>query len=323
MRWRSPWLRALGALLTVAGLAWVMWVLVREGAAMARLLESPRLFITLALAAVFYAVATLLAASAWWWLLAIYGERPAWRVGYSLWARTQIAKYLPGNVFHYVGRQALGRRLGLRHATLAAAAFLELMTMLVAAALLGAAALASSSTAQGTWGALLLAAGLGAFGLVAFRVGDSVVQKLSGPKNGTQDVAEQGELREISRRHWVTLLVPPMGLHAVFLAATSGLVWLLSWALRPEAVASFSVWQVMGLYALAWAAGTVSLGAPAGLGVREAVLTLQLSPLLGPGPAAAVALALRFVTLLGDLFTALAGHLFSPRRAAAPGPLHP
>ena len=66
-------------------------------------------------------------------------------------------------------------------------------------------------------------------------------------------------------------------------------------------------WRILALYPLAWMAGTVAVGAPAGVGVREAILTLGLEPVLGPGPAAVVALALRLVTLGGDLLTALAG----------------
>ena len=53
----------------------------------------------------------------------------------------------------------------------------------------------------------------------------------------------------------------------------------------------------------AWIAGTLTPGAPGGLGIREGVLTLGLGPVLGSGDAAALALALRFVTLLGDVLT--------------------
>ncbi len=65
---------------------------------------------------------------------------------------------------------------------------------------------------------------------------------------------------------------------------------------------------VMTAYAAAWLAGTLMPGAPAGMGVREMVLTLELEPALGPTQAAALALALRLVTTAGDLLTALLGH---------------
>ena len=65
---------------------------------------------------------------------------------------------------------------------------------------------------------------------------------------------------------------------------------------------------VMTAYAAAWLAGTLMPGAPAGMGVREMVLTLELEPALGSTQAAALALALRLVTTAGDLFTAFLGH---------------
>jgi uncharacterized membrane protein YbhN (UPF0104 family) len=68
-----------------------------------------------------------------------------------------------------------------------------------------------------------------------------------------------------------------------------------------------SLLDVVCVYALAWLAGTVTPGAPGGLGVREAVLTASLGPIVGHGPAAAAALGLRGTTTAGDLLTALIG----------------
>ena len=53
-------------------------------------------------------------------------------------------------------------------------------------------------------------------------------------------------------------------------------------------------------FALAWVAGFLTPGAPAGLGIREALLVAGTAPLYGPGTALSAALALRLVTVLGD-----------------------
>ena len=47
------------------------------------------------------------------------------RLGIAAYASSQIAKYIPGNVFHFVGRHALGRRLGLELADLLEPASVE------------------------------------------------------------------------------------------------------------------------------------------------------------------------------------------------------
>ncbi len=50
-------------------------------------------------------------------------------------------------------------------------------------------------------------------------------------------------------------------------------------------------------------AGYIVPGAPAGLGVREALFTRLFAPELGEGVAACVALVFRLITTLGDIVT--------------------
>jgi uncharacterized membrane protein YbhN (UPF0104 family) len=56
----------------------------------------------------------------------------------------------------------------------------------------------------------------------------------------------------------------------------------------------------IGVFAVAWVAGFVTLVSPGGVGVREAVLLAGLTPAYGPGIALAVAVAYRVVTSIGD-----------------------
>ena len=65
--------------------------------------------------------AGLLLAEAWRRLLGPGTGAVATRHYHALYGRSQIAKYLPGNVFHLVGRQVLGRALGVSQARLAVA----------------------------------------------------------------------------------------------------------------------------------------------------------------------------------------------------------
>ncbi|KPK65866.1 MAG: hypothetical protein AMK73_01690 [Planctomycetes bacterium SM23_32] len=61
--------------------------------------------------------------------------------------------------------------------------------------------------------------------------------------------------------------------------------------------------------ALAHTAGLLAFFAPAGIGVREGVYLLVLGPLLGPSPAALVAVLARLVDVCGDLIAGGAGLL--------------
>jgi hypothetical protein len=105
----------------------------------------------------------------------------------------------------------------------------------------------------------------------------------------------------------------------------------------------FAVWLVMGLHVmtlvsalgpsgvvvacaavggmgLAWAAGLIFIPAPAGAGIRDAVLVATFAPLVGSTSAFAVALASRLLLLVVDVVLALAGAVaFGHRRNPRPG----
>ena len=60
----------------------------------------------------------------------------------------------------------------------------------------------------------------------------------------------------------------------------------------------------LGGYAFAWCVGFVVILAPAGAGIREVLLVAALGPVIGTGPATAVALVSRAVNTISDLLCA-------------------
>jgi hypothetical protein len=72
-----------------------------------------------------------------------------------------------------------------------------------------------------------------------------------------------------------------------------------------------------GAFAAAYAVGVVVVLAPAGVGAREGVFVLLLSPVVGVGAATALALLARVVHSLADALMA-AGWWFAARRARVP-----
>ena len=284
----------LGTGLALAGVAWVLWQILGSGWSPPDGFDGRRILPAIALAAGLYALLCLLQAIGWWWLTGVYGERRPMAPTAAVWARTQIAKYLPGNVFHYVGRQALGRRLGLGHEALVASHLLEVISLLAAAAMIGAGgAIATHSPALATV-SLPVVATAATVGLLAWPVADAALRRL--PFTAKRMTA----LPKLSVTRAGRLLLPALACHAAFLIGTGLLLLLLLRAAGPTAVGPM---DVLWVYALAWVAGLLTPGAPGGLGVREAVLTLGLGSALGSGTAAALALGLRFVTLLGDIIT--------------------
>ncbi len=293
----------LGMVLALAGVAWVLWQifgpgssfdLPASGGTLPAGFGGRRMLLAVALGAILYALLSLLLAAAWWWLTGVYGSRRPLVVTAAVWARTQIAKYLPGNVFHYLGRQALGRRLGLGHQALVASHLLEIASLFAAAALIGAGgAIATRSPASAAVSLPLIAA-VAVTGLLAWPFADAALRRL--PVTAETMAA----LPRFSVAAALRLLLPALASHAAFLAGTGLLMLLL---LRAAGPTDLGPADVLWVYALAWVAGMLTPGAPGGLGIREAVLTLGLGGVLGSGHAAALALGLRLVTLLGDVLT--------------------
>jgi uncharacterized membrane protein YbhN (UPF0104 family) len=97
--------------------------------------------------------------------------------------------------------------------------------------------------------------------------------------------------------------------------ALSGIVFAATYRIAGGEL-SGSLLPVAGAYVLAWLAGLVTPGAPAGIGVREAVLLFLLGG-VGTPPVILLAVILgRAVTVVGDLVFYLAGGVFGTGRPA-------
>lgn len=261
--------------------------------------DGPALLGGVALASLLYTLLLVLLALAWWWVVGIYGQAATFRTGYVVFARSQIGKYLPGNVFHFAGRQVLGREAGWTHPALVASVFLEMGSLLFAAVLLGAGGLLTSRLSESLMGLLPWIVLCGAGCLLVWPVVDGVLRRL--PKTASL----MSDLPRLGVRASLKILGPSVLTHGLFFAGTGSLLVMLmasAWGTPPA-----DAWNLLWIFPVAWAAGTIAVGAPAGVGVREAVLMLQLEPLLGPARAAALSVALRLVTTAGDALTAAVG----------------
>jgi hypothetical protein len=76
----------------------------------------------------------------------------------------------------------------------------------------------------------------------------------------------------------------------------------------------------LGGYAFAWCVGFVAVLAPAGAGVRDLLLIAALGPVIGTGPATAVALVSRGVNTISDLLCAGVAAFRRPRVATPDSP---
>ena len=263
---------------------------------------------------VFFALASLVLASSYalvatLWAIALrrLAGTPI-ATGARIWFLSNLARYVPGNVWSFVGAVELARRAGVaRRATLAVMATTQALSVGVALLVGLPVLLAERARLERP---ILLG------GVALLLVGVAVV-------------AFRGRLVGLVRRRWPQLdpgeLVPAPATAALLVAGYAAY-----WALTGLAFAGLvrslaplpadAVPLVVAAYAAAYAVGFLALVTPAGLGVREGVLVLALAPVLPAGPALVVALVSRAWMMLVELAGAGVASL-AARRLAARAPI--
>lgn len=239
----------------------------------------------LAACAATYAISHLSTGLSWPLAVRQLGTQLSFRDGLRIGLVAQIGKYLPGNVAHYAGRGLLAKQLGVSFSTTGISTAIELGSALSAVMMVALIAMAvdpqpiiwlPAIPSSGIIFMAILGVGMAALWAWLLRRGVGPLL-LAGP---TLCLA-------------VSFILSGLSLFA--LAQALGQV-------------DLSLALAVGVFALAWGVGFVVPGAPAGLGVREAILLALLGPIVGSGPAVAIALFHRLITAMVDAMAALAGY---------------
>lgn len=293
-------IRLLGFLALAVSFGYLVMVAARHASSFPDVTWTSRTAAALAGAMGLYLIMILTGSGAWLLLLRSVGGEVSPTEVLTIWGQAQAGKYLPGNVGQYLGRAALARRHGIPLHRSALTLVFETTGLIVTAA---ACALLAGTSLTSPWKIGLLAAAAVAAPYLLIHV------------------LERWFSGALERRLGVTRLPRPSvatlgGCMALY--AVGFVCWGLSFELLARGLfgagSDLSWARVVPAFALSWVAGFVTPGAPAGLGVREALLVGGTAPLYGPGTALAAALALRLVTVLGDGLAFLAGLALQARR---------
>ena len=277
--WRTPsfWLKLAGGLLGLAGIVFVALRLIEYQDELSQHALPASFWAVLAFLSVVYGLSNSLLAIGWASLLRSRKAVVETNRVISIYATSQLGKYIPGNIFQFAGRHALGLAAGLPNGALAASAVLELVFLALGG-------LALSLTA----GQHLLPAWPGFWFVVAAAALTAIIAIAVGRFAGRSATTAFAS-------YFAFLAVSGICFAAVFVSLTGGM---------PSAA---GLAYLAGAYVLAWLLGLVTPGAPAGLGIRETVLTVLLA---GMAPASIIILAVlasRLVTVAGDILFFAAG----------------
>ncbi len=233
---------------------------------------------TIALPRLALAVALLIASKL---LLVILSQRSVALAGYAVPYRrmftinalSQLAKYLPGGIWHFVGRAGYYHADGLPLRAVTHAMIVENLWLVFSAFMAGVSSL-----------------------LLYYADGWRLAVTLAGLIAVWWAVLWLIRLRFSGRRDWRGSL-ETLGFQALIWALVGASLWAVLPALDGWRAGSLAI----GAFCISWVIGYMALFAPGGIGVREAAMTALLAPVLPPHDALLYAAIHRFLWVAAEL----------------------
>ncbi|MFI6391747.1 lysylphosphatidylglycerol synthase domain-containing protein [Nonomuraea sp. NPDC050540] len=218
---------------------------------------------------------------AWREVLAGLGSPLSLRVSGRIMFVGQLGKYIPGSVWAYAAMMDLGRDHGSPPRRTFACISLALVINLGVALTIAAATLATHEALRKAWYLLLIV---------------PVIVVCLHPKVLTWGL---NLALRLARKEPLESVLP--GRTVLVAVAWTALGWLIYGVHTMLLAGRWDLYVLAtGAYAFAWATGLLTFVVPAGVGVREGVLVLVFTPLIGTGAAFAVALLSRVAFTLAD-----------------------
>lgn len=284
-------------------------------------IELGQAWTSIALALIPYMLAYVIFASSWHLLMRAVGDRGKLMTSWGIFLTAQFGKYLPGNVGQHAGRIAIGMKHGKLASQIVTTMVIETMIALATAGLisLSMTELVANSVRKFRTEGPELSITMFAVGAVSFlavlalfraRYYHWTVRLRIWLARNISTMRSTQPIRRIA-------LCVALTVTALFLSSTP----LLLLGTDAPALTLSGTLYAAGLFCAAWIAGMLTPGAPAGLGVREAILVQGLAPLIGQTGAVVATILFRVLTVVADLLAFVAGiallRLFPGAQASA------
>lgn len=252
--------------------------------------------IVLLLTIVMYMSIITIGGTVWYLLLRYYRQNISWFDTQVIYGQAQFGKYIPGNVAHHIGRVLLSSKYGISAQVAIGSMFLEVIWAIaagVAVALIGSLgnSLPAISAEQLPLRYYIAIAILFVTTFLPYFLLKFIKDYLPALSERLSVISRLG-LPDIKS------LLMIMSLSVMTFLLVGVVLGLQAWYLFD--IRDVRFFLLAGIFSWAWIAGFITPGAPAGLGVRDAVLLAALTPLYGAGVAIGLTMTLRIVTTLGD-----------------------
>lgn len=211
----------------------------------------------------------------------------------SIYVKSNIYKYLPGNIMHVVGRNQIAVDTGLSHAKVVLASMIEIFLSLIAACILSLFFLNRIlpvyidilPKVRLLFLFFMIATVIGFFIFFYFR------KRIKDYLLAMNILCDRKTLINI-----ILAIVYYLTTQIISGLAYLGMIILMGFEVDLD-----YYYIIVGVYVFSWVAGMVTPGSPGGLGIREVMLSITLGGILKPELVATSVIVNRFNTIVGDI----------------------
>jgi len=228
----------------------------------------------------------------WFWIIKEFHQRVSLRWAIRVYLLTNVAKYLPGNIWHFYGRINATKQVGVPVETAILSVLIE--PLLMAAAALGVALLGST---QESWFLQFLCF-FAVISIVHPRILNPVIKYLAKIKLKVIK-SDLEPVTELKLKRYP--LKPFVGEICFVLIRGSGFLFTI---LAFNSVELNQVFLIFSAFSLAWLLGLVVPGAPGGVGVFEATALALLEQKFSPGIVLSAVAFYRLISIVAEIFAA-------------------
>ena len=259
-------------------------------------------------ATLIYAFVILIGGYAWGLLLRALGETVKQSEIIVIFALAQIAKYIPGNIAHQVGRIAIAYSKGYRSSRVSITIAIEAVILIFTSSILAIICVFYDNDILFDYFFKNTS---------AFKFLPAIILTVIFTFLGGCGMLLILRPNLIKKKSWIAfpslivfikcLLIYFIGFILMGMASNILAIGLLG------ANESY-LFLLTGIFAIAWVAGFIIPGAPAGLGVREVIMLKALEPVYGMGIATGLVVFLRAATTFADGFSFSIAYIFKQKK---------
>lgn len=264
-----------------------------------------RVLVILIISIIIYAFMVVALANMFYALVKLLGNNKISRKNsIIIYCRSNLYKYLPGNIFHYVGRNQIAVEEEISHGTIATATIAE-MLFLALAAIISAIAFAGPFTVG--W-LLAYCTGKEVITVLAFFV---IIGLAIRSLYRLNSHVKAWSIRYTKQINHIKLTDSSKFIIAYILTfiINGAMFIMILYSLGGE-LSNNLILPVIGMYAFSWMISFATPGAPAGLGIREAIMSTLLMGIVDGGLVITAVVLYRIVTILGDIVGFIIAHQY-------------